>query len=303
VATPTEEEQKMEADAADTRKNSPPVVSWDASSLVLGGGAFRLGLEAGEARECEVVLCAGPNGTGKSSAIKLLAGLLKAESKSKEDPNDQSDDATFTKQPITVSYKPQMLAPKYKGTVRQLFNDKISGALGNFQFQSDVLRPMCMEELMDQAVLELSGGQLQRVAIVLTLGKPAQVYLLDEPSSYLDSSQRLIVARVIKRFVMHARKTAFIIDHDLLMSTYLADRVMVFSGQPGVACSASAPQPLVTGMNAFLRNLGVTFRRDPTNHRPRINKLHSVKDREQKAAGTYFYVGDESGSSSFSSHA
>jgi ATP-binding cassette subfamily E protein 1 len=137
----------------------------------------------------------------------------------------------------------------------------------------------------------------------LTLGKPAQVYLLDEPSSYLDSSQRLIVARVIKRFVMHARKTAFIIDHDLLMSTYLADRVMVFSGQPGVACSASAPQPLVTGMNAFLRNLGVTFRRDPTNHRPRINKLHSVKDREQKAAGTYFYVGDESGSSSFSSHA
>jgi len=40
----------------------------------------------------------------------------------------------------------------------------------------------------------------------------------------------------------------------------------------------------------FLKDLNITFRRDPTNHRPRINKLNSVKDKEQKAAGTYFYL-------------
>jgi ATP-binding cassette subfamily E protein 1 len=48
-------------------------------------------------------------------------------------------------------------------------------------------------------VQNLSGGELQRVAITLCLGKPADVYLIDEPSAYLDSEQRLHAARVIKR--------------------------------------------------------------------------------------------------------
>jgi len=244
-----------------------------------------------------VIALVGRNGAGKTSTIKLIAGMLKPEraagaGDSDGDGDDAAADALFTRQPLVVSYKPQMLKATYGGTVRQLLATKIGSAFSSAQFQSDVVRPMQMDEVLDQPVLELSGGQLQRVAIVLALGKPAQVYLIDEPSNFLSADQRLVVARVIKRFIMHAKKTAFIIDHDLLMSTYLADRVMVFSGQPGVACRAARPQPLVPGMNAFLSDLHVTFRRDPTNHRPRINKLDSIKDREQKAAGTYFYVGD-----------
>lgn len=46
-------------------------------------------------------------------------------------------------------------------------------------------------------------------------------------------------------------------------------------------------------MNMFLENLGITFRRDPTNYRPRINKLESVKDREQKLAGTFYYLDED----------
>lgn len=53
---------------------------------------------------------------------------------------------------------------------------------------------------------------------------------------------------------------------------------------------ARAPQSLLTGMNAFLKNLDITFRRDPTNYRPRINKMDSLKDREQKLAGKYYYI-------------
>ena len=45
-------------------------------------------------------------------------------------------------------------------------------------------------------------------------------------------------------------------------------------------------------MNLFLKNLEITFRRDPTNYRPRINKMESTKDREQKLAGTYYYLED-----------
>ena len=67
------------------------------------------------------------------------------------------------------------------------------------QFNSDVMKPMQMEDLLDQEVQTLSGGELQRVAIVLALGKPADVYLLDEPSSHLDVEQRVNAAKVIKR--------------------------------------------------------------------------------------------------------
>jgi ATP-binding cassette subfamily E protein 1 len=64
----------------------------------------------------------------------------------------------------------------------------------------------------------------------------------------------------------------------------------VYDGEPSKRATARTPQSLLTGMNAFLSTLDITFRRDPTNYRPRINKLHSTKDREQKDAGTYYYL-------------
>jgi len=70
---------------------------------------------------------------------------------------------------------------------------------------------MSIENLLDHNIKTLSGGELQRVAIVLALGKPADIYLIDEPSAYLDSEQRVITAKVIKRFILHSRKTAFIV--------------------------------------------------------------------------------------------
>jgi ATP-binding cassette subfamily E protein 1 len=89
-------------------------------------------------------------------------------------------------------------------------------------------------------VQNLSGGELQRVAIALCLGKPADVYLIDEPSAYLDSEQRLNAARCIKRFILHAKKTAFIVEHDFIMATYLADKVIVFEGQPAQSATATS---------------------------------------------------------------
>jgi len=136
----------------------------------------------------------------------------------------------------------------------------------------------------------LSGGELQRVAIVLCLGTPADIYLVDEPSAYLDSEQRIIAAKVIKRFILHSKKTGFVVEHDFIMATYLADRVIVYTGEPSIDCVANSPQTLLSGMNSFLKNLDITFRRDPSNFRPRINKLDSTKDKEQKSLGAYFYL-------------
>lgn len=244
-------------------------------------GGFHLTVEAGSFSNSEIVMMLGQNGTGKTTFIRMLAGLLKPD----------GDDDTVPK--LNVSYKPQKIAPKYPGSVRQLLHSKIRGAYQHPQFVADVMRPMQIEEIIDNKVTTLSGGELQRVAIVLCLGKPADIYLIDEPSAYLDSEQRVVAAKVLKRFILHAKKSAFIVEHDFIMATYLADRVIVYTGQPAVDATANSPQDLLTGMNRFLKDLDITFRRDPTNYRPRINKLQSVKDKEQKSAGTYFYLDTE----------
>ncbi|GAA5872354.1 hypothetical protein JCM8547_000905 [Rhodosporidiobolus lusitaniae] len=240
-------------------------------------GNFKLNLEAGSFTDSEIIVLLGENGTGKTTFVKLLAGKIK--------PDNEADAQHFS-----VSLKPQTIAPKFPGTVRELLLKQVRAAMMHPQFNTDVLKPMNLENIMDQAVTTLSGGELQRVAIVLALGKPADIYLIDEPSAYLDSEQRIHAARVIKRYILHAKKTAFIVEHDMVMATYLADRVVVYEGTPSVESFASPPESLLNGMNRFLKNLEITFRRDPTNFRPRINKLGSLLDTEQKSSGQYFFT-------------
>mmetsp|Transcript_47841 Transcript_47841/g.120442 ORF Transcript_47841/g.120442 Transcript_47841/m.120442 type:complete len:663 (-) Transcript_47841:171-2159(-) len=241
------------------------------------GDRFTLKVQAGTFSDSEIIVMLGQNGTGKTTFIRMLAGLM-------------PPDGVVKIPKLNVSYKPQAINPKFKGTVRMLLDKKIRGAWTHPQFKTDVFKPMMLDDLLDQEVIHLSGGELQRLALVLALGKPADIYLIDEPSAYLDSEQRLVAAKVIKRFILHAKKTAFIVEHDFIMATYLADRVVVYEGEPSVHCTATSPQPLVSGMNQFLDQLHITFRRDPTNYRPRINKLGSVKDREQKASGNFFFA-------------
>lgn len=240
-------------------------------------GDFHLTIKPGKFTDSEIIVMMGENGTGKTTFCRLLAGAEKPDGKN-------------SVPPMNISMKPQKITPKFQGTVRQLFLKKIKAAFLSPQFQTDVYKPLKLDDFIDQEVQNLSGGELQRVAIVLALGIPADIYLIDEPSAYLDSEQRIIAARVIKRFIMHAKKTAFIVEHDFIMATYLADRVIVFDGQPSVDANANTPEGLLSGCNKFLKNLDVTFRRDPNSFRPRINKHNSQLDREQKLHGNFVRI-------------
>lgn len=242
-------------------------------------GEFKLEVHKGQFTDSEIIVMLGENGTGKTTFIRMLAGKLTP---------DEGGPCPL----LNVSYKPQKISPKSTGTVRQLLHERIRDAYIHPQFVTDVMKPLMIESIIDQEVQNLSGGELQRVALALCLGKPADVYLIDEPSAYLDSEQRLHAAKVIKRFILHAKKTAFVVEHDFIMATYLADRVVVFEGNPGIDTIANTPQSLLNGMNKFLESLEITFRRDPNNFRPRINKLNSVKDTEQKKTGNFFFLED-----------
>lgn len=240
-------------------------------------GDFTLEVSAGKFTNSEIIVMLGENGTGKTTFIKLLAGILKP------DGNEQVPT-------LSVSLKPQKIAPKFQGTVRMLFLKKIKASWLNSGFQSDVCKPLNIENILDQEVQDLSGGELQRVAIVLCLGLSADIYLIDEPSAYLDSEQRIIASKVIKRFILHSKKTAFVVEHDFIMATYLADRVIVYEGEPSVKVYTNPPQSLIDGMNSFLSSLDVTLRRDPNTFRPRINKQDSQMHREQKNSKNFFSI-------------
>ena len=242
-------------------------------------GDFKLEILAGSFTNSEILVMLGENGVGKTTFIKLLSGHLKP------------DNDVYIPE-LNVSYKPQKITPTSDKTVRGLLFERLGTSWQHPQFQSDVFKPMMLNDLLDHSVKTLSGGEIQRVAIVLCLGKPADIYLIDEPSAYLDSEQRIIVAKLIKRFILNSKKTAFIVEHDFIMSTYLADRVIVYTGKPSISCTASPPQSLLTGMNQFLSQLNITFRRDNESHRPRINKLNSQMDTQQKINGTYFHIED-----------
>lgn len=143
-------------------------------------------IDGGEFTDSEILVMLGENGTGKTTFVRMLAGALKP-------------DGDEIIPEMHVSYKPQKINPKFPGTVRMLFLKKIKAAFVHPQFQTDVIKPMQIDSIIDQQVAHLSGGELQRVALVLCLGQPADIYLIDEPSAYLDSEQRIIASKVIKR--------------------------------------------------------------------------------------------------------
>lgn len=265
------------AETVDENAAAPNLQSYTYPAMTKTLGNFKLHVAEGDFADSEIIVLLGENGMGKTTLVQLLGGKLQ--------PDNERDAPQFR-----VSMKPQTISPKFPGSVRMLLLKRIKSMFMHPQFNTDVLKPMQLEHIMDQDVQTLSGGELQRVAICLVLGVPADVLLIDEPSAYLDSEQRIHASKVIKKFVMSSKRTAFIVEHDFIMATYLADRVIVFDGTPAIEAWAGKPEGLLTGMNKFLKSLDITFRRDPTNYRPRINKMNSVLDKEQKSSGSYFFV-------------
>ncbi|MEG9194608.1 MAG: ribosome biogenesis/translation initiation ATPase RLI [Candidatus Methanoglobus sp.] len=236
---------------------------------------FTLIAEKGDIRIGEVLGVVGANATGKSTFVKVLAGVLE-------------DDEKKLKLNLRVSYKPQYVRADIDETVEGLLR-KINPMIYSSFIKTEFLKPMAIEEIMDRNLQDLSGGELQRVAIVACLLREADLYLLDEPTAHLDVEQRNEAARLIRRFALNNSKSAIVVDHDIYFIDMVSDRLMLFEGEPGVEGFAGRPRGMREGMNAFLSKLGITFRRDEETKRPRVNKLDSRLDREQKAAGEYYY--------------
>ncbi|MGB9202081.1 ribosome biogenesis/translation initiation ATPase RLI, partial [Methanobacterium sp.] len=220
----------------------------DYSSLKKSYDGFSLEADPGKVQHDEIITAFGPNGIGKTTFAKILAGVTKP------------DKGKINKK-VTIAYKPQYLVSDFDGTVEELLLTT-APTYGTNMFKTEILKPFSLEALMDKEVDELSGGELQRLSVAVTLSREAEIYLFDEPTAFLDVEQRLKAAKAIKRVIESRNAAAIIIDHDIVFIDYISDRAMVFSGEPGVKGHASSPMNLRSAMNSFLSSVGITFRRD-----------------------------------------
>ncbi len=227
--------------------------------------AFTLKADPGTIHSSEVLGILGANATGKTTFVRMLAGVFEP-------------DNTKLDLDIKVSYKPQYI-------------EKPDKRVSELSIREVFKKGMNIQHLMENNISDLSGGELQRVAIAECLSKKADIYLLDEPSAYLDVEERLHISKVLRGFADESESGILVVDHDILVVDYLSDSLLVFEGDPGKTGHATKPTSLKDGMNQFLKGMGITFRRDPETGRPRANKSGSVKDREQKASGDYYYLG------------
>ena len=239
--------------------------------------SFTLEIRNGVLRKGEIIGIVGPNAIGKTTFVKILAGVIK--------PTEGEIEYN-----LKVSYKPQYISPSYDGTVRSFLEWKAQPLFTSSFYQAEILKPFKLQHLFDKNVNTLSGGELQRVAIAHALVQEADIYLIDEPSAYLDSEQRMIASRTIRRIIEKTGKSAMIVDHDVYFIDMISDGLIVFDGKPGRYGIAEGPFSLHEGMNRFLKQVNITFRRDEETHRPRVNKPGSYMDRKQREEGEYYYT-------------
>lgn len=264
----------------------PPIdSSFDSGAIILSYedlektlGDFHLTVDGSEIHAGEIIGILGANGIGKSTFIDLIANKIKS--------NIENDESKKLK----VSIKPQYIKMIESKLVSEIINQIRLAPYLSQSYKKRLINALKLEEIKERRFSELSGGELQRVAIANCLSTEADIYLLDEPSAFLDVEMRLQVAQLLRKSIEELKKSAFVVEHDIITQDFIADSILVFEGIPGLEGKAFAPLGLRDGFNLFLKLMGITFRRDELTKRPRINKTGSTKDAYQKRINEYYYI-------------
>ena len=238
--------------------------------------SFSVSIEPGQVRKGEVLGIMGANALGKTTMMKMIAGV------------EKPDSGNISKK-IKIAYKPQYLQNDIDVDVISLLDKANGNPVEESMEEEQILDPLKIKKLYNKSIRNLSGGELQKVAVASCLLQKVDVYALDEPSAFLDVEDRIAVAKFLQKFVRSFGKSAIIIDHDLQLMDLISDSMIIFEGESGKAGTATSPMPKSEAMNRFLKSLDMSFRRDEKSLRPRVNKLESRLDKNQKTSGNYYY--------------
>jgi len=238
--------------------------------------SFSVAIEPGKVRKGEVLGIMGANALGKTTMMKMIAGV------------QEPDVGTINKK-IKIAYKPQYLQNDIDVEVIAILDKANGGSVEGTQEEEQILDPLKIRKLYNKSIKNLSGGELQKIAVASCLIQKVDLYALDEPSAFLDIEDRIAVAKFLQKFVRSFGKSAIIIDHDLQLMDLVSDSMIIFEGESGKEGIATSPMPKPEAMNRFLKSLDMSFRRDERSLRPRVNKIESRLDKEQKTSGNFYY--------------
>jgi ATP-binding cassette subfamily E protein 1 len=238
--------------------------------------SFSVSIEPGQVRKGEVLGIMGANALGKTTMMKMITGV------------DKPDSGSISKK-IKIAYKPQYLQNDIDGDVISLLDKANDNPVEESMEEEQILDPLKIKKLYNKSIRNLSGGELQKVAVASCLLQKVDVYALDEPSAFLDVEDRIAVAKFLQKFVRSFGKSAIVIDHDLQLMDLVSDSMVIFEGESGISGKATSPMSKANAMNRFLKSLDMSFRRDERSLRPRVNKLESRLDKNQKTSGNYYY--------------
>ena len=238
--------------------------------------AFSVSIEPGEVRKGDLLGVMGANALGKTTLMKMIAGV------------EKPDSGSIDKK-IKISYKPQYLTNDIGMEVITMLDKANDGSIEDSTEEEQIIEPLKIKKLYNKAMKNLSGGELQKVAVAICLLQKADLYALDEPSAFLDVEDRIAVGKFLQKFCRSFGKSAIVIDHDLQLMDLVSDSMVIFEGVSSVKGYATSPLPKIDAMNRFLKSLDITFRRDEKSRRPRVNKDGSRLDKDQKSNQNYYY--------------
>ena len=238
--------------------------------------SFSVSIDPGEVRKGDLLGIMGANALGKTTMMKMIAGVEKPDSGSVD-------------KKIKISYKPQYLTNDVDMEVIAMLERANGGSIVDTTEEEQIIEPLRIKKLYNKSMKYLSGGELQKVAVATCLLQKADLYALDEPSAFLDVEDRIAVGKFLQKFCRSFGKSAIVIDHDLQLMDLVSDSMVIFEGTSSVEGHATSPLPKIDAMNRFLKSLDITFRRDEKSRRPRVNKDGSRLDKDQKGNHNYYY--------------
>ena len=264
----------VSSSSADAFQEGSDIVAYQ--RLEMAYPSFSVSVEPGRVRKGEVLGVMGANALGKTTMMKMITGV-------------EAPDSGSVDRKVRMAYKPQYLQNEADAEVESVLGRANGGPVAGSLEEEQILEPLKIKKLYSKSVRTLSGGELQKVAVASCLLQKADLYALDEPSAFLDVEDRIAVAKFLQKFVRSFGRSAIVIDHDLQLMDLISDTMVIFEGEPGSAGRATSPMPKAAAMNRFLRSLDMSFRRDEKSLRPRVNKPESRLDKDQKAAGNFYY--------------
>jgi len=237
---------------------------------------FSVSINSGKVRKGEVLGVMGANALGKTTLMKMLAG-------------EEKPDSGKIDKKVKIAYKPQYLQNDVDIEVISVLDKANENPIEGSIEEEQIVDHLKIKKLYNKSIKNLSGGELQKVAVTSCLLQKVDLYALDEPSAFLDVEDRITIAKFIQKFVRSFGKSAIIIDHDLQLMDLVSDSMVIFEGESGVKGYATSPLSKQEAMNRFLKSLDISFRRDEKSFRPRVNKKGSRLDKNQKESGNYYY--------------